>query len=380
MDPVTVIIVLAAHLICTGGLLYLASRQMPPRCGLGAWALGLCTFGSAYLVRLAAGAEYSSAWSVVPDVAMLGASLLFIVGLRDFIGRQRLGGRAVAGGLLLFALVESLVIARWGAHGRHTALNLGLGFVYLWLAFNAAAARRHSDATLRRPLAFLTGLMGLLAMFTLARSLNIGLNGTAAVLGGVFARVYYAYASMAAVLLAMSLLWMVFVRLNGQLAVLATHDALTRVLNRAGLDEALRRHFGARPQPPMTLLAIDLDHFKRLNDEHGHLAGDRMLRAVGETLTRHLRPNDLVARLGGEEFVVCTASADRDAVLALAERLRAAIAAIELPFGAARLRCTASIGLSTPCTEAAGWDAAYAAADRALYAAKSQGRDRVQAA
>jgi diguanylate cyclase (GGDEF)-like protein len=222
--------------------------------------------------------------------------------------------------------------------------------------------------------------MGVMALLTFARGIHIGVHGTGVVLGGLFAKVYYAYASLAAVLLAMGLLWMVFVRLNGQLAELATRDALTRLLNRTGLDEALRRHFGQRPPPPLTLLVLDLDHFKRINDEHGHAAGDRMLQAVAEVLTRDLRPSDLVARLGGEEFVVCSAAAEPGDGRALAERLRAAVARLEVATAGAVLRCTVSIGVSAPCRDLAGWDAALGGADRALYAAKSAGRDRVVAA
>lgn len=379
MDPATVIIVLATHLICTGGLLFLASRQMPPRCGLVPWASGLALFGSAYLVRLAAGPDTSSLLLLGPDVAMLGAALLFIVGLREFVGSPPMRWPYAAVGLALYALAESLVILRWGPQGRHTVLNVGLGLTYVWLAWNAAAARRLVSAPLGRPLRFLAGLMGVMALLTVARGVHIGVQGTAYVLGGTFAKVYYAYASLAAVLLAMGLLWMVFVRLNGQLADLATRDALTRVLNRTGLDDALRRHFGARPPAPLTLLAVDADHFKRINDEHGHAAGDGVLRALADTLASQVRPTDLVARLGGEEFVVCT-PADRAAALALAERLRAAVAAADFRHEGLALRCTVSIGVSQPLLRAEEWDAAYTAADRALYAAKSAGRDRVAAA
>lgn len=379
MDPATVIIVLATHLICTGGLLFLASRQMPPRCGLGPWALGLVMFGTAYLVRLAAGPAASSVLILAPDLAMMVAALLFIVGLREFVGTPMFDWRLATGGLLLYALAEWLVILRWGAHGRHTALNVGLGLTYVWLAWNAATARRQVAPALVRPLLFLALLMGVMAMLTFARGVYIGLNGTWAVLGGTFAQVYYAYASLAAVLLAMGLLWMVFARLTGQLAELATRDALTRLLNRAGLEDAVRRHFDHQPPQPLVLLTVDADHFKRVNDDHGHAAGDRVLRALADTLLAHVRPNDLVARMGGEEFLVCTA-ADRATALQLAERLRAAVAMAEFAHEGGTLRCTVSIGVSPPVAGLPAWDAACAAADRALYAAKSAGRDRVVAA
>jgi diguanylate cyclase (GGDEF)-like protein len=379
MDPTTVIIVLATHLICTGGLLFLAGRQMPPRCGLGPWALGLVLFGSAYLARLLVGTP-SSPWNLlVPDVAMVAATVLFVAGLQQFVGRDPLRWRPAAAGLAAYALLEAWVIAQWGHHGRHTLLNIGLGLAYVGLAWNAAAARREVAPPLAAPLRFLAAVMGLMALLTIARGLHIGVQGTAVVLNSTFAKVYYAYASLAAVLLAMGLMWMLFVRLTTQLADLATRDALTRLLNRNGLQDALRRHFGTRPPRPLTLLMVDADHFKRVNDEHGHAAGDRVLAALADTLARHVRPSDLVARMGGEEFVVCT-TADHEAARTLAERLRSAVAAATFAHDGGALRCTVSVGISPPLAGLDGWDAAYAAADRALYAAKSAGRDRVVAA
>lgn len=380
MDPATVIVVLATHLFCTGGLLHLVGRQMPPRCGIQPWAAGLMLFGSAYGVRLALGTANSS-WMVLPtDVAMMAAALCFRVGLGQFVDGSGFDRARLALVLGAFTLADAAAIAAFGALGRQVVLNCGLGVTYVVLSSSAHAARRRVGATLQRPLVLLTGLILLLGLATFARGVNIGMHGLSAVLGGTYAKVYYAWASLAAVLLAMTLLWMVFVRLSTQLAETATHDALTRVLNRNGLEDALRRHFGTRPQQPLTLLAIDIDLFKGVNDQHGHAAGDRVLRALAEVLVRHLRPNDVVARLGGEEFVVCTPVGEPGAAHALAERLRAAVAATAVPVEGGEVRCTLSIGVSPPCTGADAWDAAYTAADRALYAAKSAGRDRVVAA
>lgn len=229
------------------------------------------------------------------------------------------------------------------------------------------------------PLLLLATLVTGLSALTLARSGALALNGLDSRFSGWFAMLYYGYASLAAVTMAMCLMWMVFARLADQLAQLATRDALTRVLNRAGLAEAVQHHFaGRQPVPPLSVLAIDIDHFKTVNDSHGHQTGDRLLCAVADTLRAQVRATDTVARTGGEEFVVCSALPPA-AAAALAERLRVAIAAIALPLaaGAGTLRCTVSLGVSGPCRSGDGWDAALADADRALYAAKSAGRNRV---
>ena len=184
-----------------------------------------------------------------------------------------------------------------------------------------------------------------------------------------------------------NLLWMVFVRLNDRLAQLATHDPLTGLLNRHGLDEALQRHFGLRPPQALVLCQLDIDHFKRINDSHGHAAGDAVLRGVADTLAAQVRAGDLVARLGGEELLVGLASTDPTQALALAERLRSTVARCAHPLKDSQvLHCTVNIGVSGVLQQRAAWEAglrdadADADADAALYSAKQAGRNRVVAA
>jgi diguanylate cyclase (GGDEF)-like protein len=197
---------------------------------------------------------------------------------------------------------------------------------------------------------------------------------------GLAAQVYYAYASLAVVLLGMNLLWMVFLRLNGQLLELATRDALTLLLNRNGLNDVLARHFSARGATPIVFISVDVDHFKRVNDEFGHAAGDLMLRSVADALARRVRGNDFVARVGGEEFLVGCVGGDKALAVALGERLRAEVAALRIarPAGRAELSCTVSIGVSAVFDSLADRDRATHEADLALYAAKSAGRNRVE--
>lgn len=380
MDPATFIAALAAHLLSSGGLLFLIARRLPPRGGVRDWAAGLMLFGAAYAGRLALGLGNAAAGpALLLDLAMVAATLLFVTGLRRFTGRAPLGRARAAALLLAFVALDLAALAWQGATGRAVVLNAALGLVYAALAHAALRAPHRVEAVLQRPLQLMAAMMALLAAMTLARGAIFALQGTANTYSGLFSQVYYAYASLAAVLLAMLLLWLVFERLAGQLTELATHDPLTRLLNRAGLDEALARHFGSRQPRPVTLLAVDVDHFKRINDSHGHAAGDRMLCAVAETLAEHVRPDDLVARVGGEEFVVCCPGCDAACAQPLAERLRQAVAAQARAAAddGTLLQGTVSIGISRPCLGLDGWACAAAEADAALYAAKAAGRDRV---
>ena len=133
---------------------------------------------------------------------------------------------------------------------------------------------------------------------------------------------------------------------------------------------------------PLTLLVVDIDLFKNVNDTYGHLAGDDVLRAVANRLQRNLRPFDTVARWGGEEFLVAMPDADRKIGLMVAERLRAKVAEnpIELAEQPNGVPITISVGVAS--AEKPGEDLAslMKAADEALYRAKQNGRNRIESA
>ncbi|MDW5594822.1 diguanylate cyclase [Conexibacter stalactiti] len=160
----------------------------------------------------------------------------------------------------------------------------------------------------------------------------------------------------------------------------ATTDALTGLPNRWAFQDALKRMLAqaGRSRRPLALVVLDIDHFKQLNDTHGHDAGDRALVAVGEALRGGLRDSDLAARSGGEEFAVLLPDTPIEGAMRVAEELRRAIAAIELDLDETRL--TASFGVAVLGIHALEAHTLMQAADRALYAAKRAGRDRVEVA
>jgi diguanylate cyclase (GGDEF)-like protein len=160
-------------------------------------------------------------------------------------------------------------------------------------------------------------------------------------------------------------------------------DALTRIANRRGLAATFDALLGqaASERAPVAVLMLDLDHFKRLNDTYGHSAGDAFLSAVANTLRRHLRAEDLLARYGGEEFLVVLPRTRQEDALKVAQYLREAIAELGVPWRNETLMATASIGLAARIPEGPGNRLALIeAADRALYAAKDKGRNRVEIA
>ncbi len=168
-----------------------------------------------------------------------------------------------------------------------------------------------------------------------------------------------------------------------QLRLLATCDQLTGLLNRREFDRILAEEAERcrRFDRPLALLLIDLDHFKDINDAHGHPAGDAVLQALARRLKEELRTVDRLTRYGGEEFAVILVETPPTAALETAQRLRAAVqrAPFALPVGPA-LALTISAGVAVIPVHASDAPSLVRAADQALYAAKRAGRNRVQLA
>ena len=161
---------------------------------------------------------------------------------------------------------------------------------------------------------------------------------------------------------------------NARLEQLASRDSLTGLPNRRSLTEALhaevRRH--RRSGQPLTLALADVDHFKKVNDTHGHAAGDAVLRAVGRALVGGCRVTDLVGRFGGEEFLLLMPDTDLAGARVACEKLRERVQAMAGP-----VPVTMSFGVVSPAQYFSTMEEALNAADQALYRAKAEGRNRV---
>jgi diguanylate cyclase (GGDEF)-like protein len=176
--------------------------------------------------------------------------------------------------------------------------------------------------------------------------------------------------------IAICLLWMTARQLDEQLIHHATRDPLTGLFNRRVMWEAGM----ARGSKPTALILLDIDYFKMINDRWGHGAGDEMLALVARRIEAEVRTGDIVSRVGGEEFMVLPAATHAEHVAAMAERIRAAVAAASLTLEDGKvLQCTVSIGHACDPGDGVGWNRLVAEADAALYAAKHGGRNRVVA-
>ncbi len=184
--------------------------------------------------------------------------------------------------------------------------------------------------------------------------------------------------SAAYALIAIGFLASVVIEYQQHLSDLATLDPLTRLLNRRGLEDALQisKAQASRRSLPTAAIMVDIDHFKQVNDSFGHEVGDHILRQVADTLTRLSRSSDVVARIGGEEFLLVLPETELAAARILAERIREAIGQRPLLVDFQRIGVTVSLGVACVVGELS-LDELSQEADRAMYLAKRGGRNRV---
>ena len=172
-------------------------------------------------------------------------------------------------------------------------------------------------------------------------------------------------------------------KLRDALRLLALHDSLTGLYNRRYMEDALNRelHRAKRSGKPVSMIMIDIDHFKRFNDTFGHDAGDYVLSAIAKSITRNIRPSDLACRYGGEELAIVLVEAGFECAMERAEKLRIAIRETSLTHRDQTLPApTASFGVAVYPRHGENLTDFMKAADQALYRAKQEGRDRVCAA
>ena len=391
MDPKTVVIMLAINLIFSGLLYHLIARRVRAESGLNHLSLGGILFGIAYMGRLFLADSSGNSIAPVADVLMFVGTLLYLSGVGQMLGRPGLTLVWLVGLAIGYGAVQMVVAVVWGSQGRFALLNAFLALAYGGITVSCLKWYRAQPLNLHVPFILLALLMGGLSALTVSRGIDVVMLGEQSSRQGLATQIYFAYATLSVVSMAVLLLWIVFEQLNGRLQEMTTHDPLTGVLNRRGLDNALIQHFANRDSRAMTLLEVDIDHFKRVNDELGHAMGDLVLQAVALALAGHVRGNDFVARVGGEEFLVGCVGDDPTMAEHLGERLRACVTQLQppvvlpdafvrvgkLPSRRSLPRCTVSVGISNPFTELDERDRANREADAALYAAKAAGRNRV---
>jgi diguanylate cyclase (GGDEF)-like protein len=378
LDVQTLFVAMFAAFLLFGLTLTMSRRSLPDRPELAAWATGTWCMVAAFVLlalRLV-GPEW---------VSVIGGNVLMFVAIHL---NARALHRFVTGGPpprrhLLTPLAGAVLITL--LHGRPVAERTAVvsatlalqGLPMVWVALRGGAA----EPSLRTVgIAVGLGVVALLARTAHALSspadyasfwqASLG-NGATYLAGYLFplgAGIGFIVANLE--------------RTAGQLREQATYDGLTGCLRRsvftALLEQACRR--ARRDGQPLALVLMDIDHFKAINDGHGHQAGDHVLQRFAQAVRERLRASDVLGRVGGEEFAVLLPATAADGARHVAEQLREAVQALAVEVGATRpLAVTVSAGVATlgPADDAA---ALFQSADGALYEAKRAGRNRVNAA
>jgi diguanylate cyclase (GGDEF)-like protein len=319
------------------------------------------------------GAPWPGIWLPVWMPALLSLLSLTMVaaGVRRLLRvpvqrRHNLLAAALAGATALSGLLGTTELTMQIAQG---AVALVTAFAGVLLLRGTADAREHRLGRLALCLPFL--LMTLTASLVALRGTTLHAQGT---VGQLLPLALHLWIPLSLMVLAVHRLWL-------RIDHLARHDPLTGALNRRALKDVLgQAQARLRRGQPFAWIALDIDHFKRINDELGHAAGDAALRHVAELLRTECRGVDAVARLGGEEFGVLLAGGDLDAATALAERLRQRFHEKPLQWQGRSWPMAASFGVTQARpgdAEDEGSEALLQRTDALLYRAKTNGRDCV---
>ncbi|HAT33647.1 MAG TPA: GGDEF domain-containing protein [Janthinobacterium sp.] len=345
--------------------------------GLGQWSQGLLFLVAASLLF--------SAREVLPEgVALLSsnAALLWGIGL-SMIGTQKFYRRRPSWRLFHAVWLCGMASLAWWLLARPDFAVRLAAFSFLVLVFygvQLALIVRHGE---RHFSTYFFGFLMLtqsVVVFTRGVvALRFGGTGIDFLKSGTLASLYLAAANFMALLLTVGFLTVATRRLQTILEQRSTHDPLTDVLNRRGFGAVYAKEKANlwREARPLTLLSIDLDHFKAINDRYGHGMGDRVLVQVARKIGHALRESDDVARFGGEEFIVLLPDTRVERALLVASRIQASLrqaAGEQLP------AYTVSIGIACQLDPQETLDGVLARADAALYRAKANGRNRVELA
>ena len=367
--------------LLTGLLLFAVRRQFSPllQPSLRWWIVGTLAHPLGFLL-IGLRAFVSDWWStVLSNVLIALAFAAFAISLRTFNGSPQRRER-------LYALVAATaaLAAYYTYVDANEALRIGSISMLYALLLGSSARSIYRQGQERTVIAHVTGGLFLAGTTIMAWRGLVYLFVPEAIPASAFEVTplqiaAYAMGGLLPVVSTIGYLLMCTEFNQRELAKAATLDHLTGICNRRAIEDLATRSIAAarRHGIPLALMIVDVDHFKRINDEHGHQAGDVALVETVKRIRDSLRSEDLVGRLGGEEFVAVMPATDGAAALAAAERMRASFADLPMRLGEVELPITVSIGVAVLDAQDQVYSHLLRRADRAMYAAKTAGRNKV---
>ncbi len=349
------------------------------------WAGAGLAFGVGYLI----GHILQSVEVAVPDwVAgtMANAAIglghgLILIGVQRYLGMRcwttpiLLAVGLILISSLIFPEARETLRARIIIHSGFYVLLDACAGVLLWRAHRPGMRQFHRAAALVL-LAFAAFLAVRLSYALVSPALTTSFVQDPFQMAAFLAAMIFGFC------ITMALAVMMFREKQVELIGLARKDPLTGINNRLGLDRAAARHMAAAGEhgTPLSVVLLDLDHFKQINDQYGHQAGDIALNTIARRIETASRDDDLAFRVGGEEFLVLLPGVGLEQATRVAERLRRRIAGEPTAVGDGELWLTASFGVVECRVGQESWSQCLQRADRALYRAKDAGRDQVEVA
>jgi diguanylate cyclase (GGDEF)-like protein len=389
MDPISIFAIAALMMLANGGVLGLMHKDLPEpmRPAATSWRIATLLLASGTILFAAQGLQPPAYILALANALVMFGFTGYLRALRQFYGQKdRLWVAAPA--LLGTAAVFWLTLGANDVAGRILVVSVVWSALLLACIALLVSQERRDEARSRRVMAALFTVVSAFVLFRAGYFVAVGVNPAFSVHWNG------AWMNLATPLVVATLpvigttafLLLCSERIRRQWERAASTDYLTGLPNRRTLVETGERRFasarvaGGLAASGFALGVVDIDHFKRINDEHGHEIGDVALKHVAALLQSACRGAELPARQGGEEFVVLFEDLNAQSAQAAGERLRQAVAQSPFMAGDLVLPLTVSIGLAVLQEADANFDSMLRRADEALYAAKAAGRNRVELA
>ena len=383
LDIHTMIVMTSVLTLLLSFFLALASLHAHEVRGIRCWSLAsLCIglgLGLVFIEALPGGG-----WKVTAGATLIGLGMgLQLVGIRAFRGRHRF--RLALGLFTMLVLAGNL----WFMLIAPDATGFAMFNASLFALINLLSARNlliRVGPEMRTAFWFTGGIFALLGVLFLSRTIWVAILPAGAY-SSLFQNISlnsatFFLSSIALLAQTFGFMHMVHCRIIMELHKLAARDSLTGAFNRRSLEEEFQRFraMHQRTGEALSVVMMDIDHFKSVNDRHGHLAGDEVLRTLADLVHRTIRGQDYFSRYGGEEFCLLLPGTRSAEALQMAERLRHLFEHTGIVFEGTVLHCTISLGVADSLEAGLEFQALIGAGDHALYEAKQGGRNRVMPA
>jgi len=346
--------------------------------GPGYWAVGNLVIGLGMVLVLIQLDMPKAAF--VPGMALIGAGLsLYINGIQAFIGRTPNHRIPIIVFVLLLLVDAYFMLMQHNIRVTVIVSALIFAIIYLYCARLTFSRDEGLVGNLYWITSSLYLLMALLMLGRAAYASNVNLEVFDSFTTWPVNAYTFMLGAVSQFFISSLFVLILSYKLNQNLESIATIDGLTNILNRRGLEDAALKmqDMCKRINLSMTIILIDIDHFKKVNDQYGHLTGDDVLRHIAKVVAGILRSSDVFGRYGGEEFCAFLPNTTESDAIGLAERIRAGVEASPLKLERGAIKTTISIGVADSVRAGYDFKGLVASADSALYGAKNGGRNQV---